>query len=276
MANTEQTVAQHYGTGGIMAAILAGLEESGADMANLSLDDLYPVAEFHTRGLESTVELAALGQFNESHQVLDIGCGMGGTVQYMAKEYGCQTVGLDLTEEYIDVANRLSELLGGNEKVSFVHGSALDLPFMDHSFDRVWTAHAQMNIADKGRFFAEISRVLKPGGTLLLNDVFQGSAGPAHYPTPWAVSEEISFLATQEETQADIQAAGLTVTNWEDKTALTLDWFKSAMAAMKASGPPPVGLHLLMSGDAPARLGNVVRNLEERRITIALGTASKD
>ena len=107
-------------------------------------------------------------------KVLDVGSGLGGSARYLAGEHGCRVTGIDLTKEYVDVANALAELVGMKNLVTFRQASALDLPFADGSFDVVWTQHVQMNIADKRAFYSQIARVLAPRGRLLFHDIFQG------------------------------------------------------------------------------------------------------
>ena len=75
-------------------------------------------------------------------------------------------------------------MVGLSAKVEFIQGSALEIPFPDGSFDVVWTQHAQMNIADKRGFYSEMTRVLKPGGRLVLHDILQGEGGEPYYPLP--------------------------------------------------------------------------------------------
>ena len=52
--------------------------------ADFTVDDLAPIDEFHTRGRESTLELAAHANPVESDLVLDVGCGLGGTARHLA------------------------------------------------------------------------------------------------------------------------------------------------------------------------------------------------
>jgi ubiquinone/menaquinone biosynthesis C-methylase UbiE len=73
-----------------------------------------------------------------------------------------------------------------------------DLPFDDASFDVVISQHVQMNVADKGRLYAEARRVLAPGGRLALWDATAGTGGPLHLPVPWAAAPEQSHLVTPE------------------------------------------------------------------------------
>ena len=69
----DKSINKHYGISGIMDSIMSGLESSGKDFHALNLDDLAPIDEFHTRGKESTIEIADLAQIQQHHQILDVG-----------------------------------------------------------------------------------------------------------------------------------------------------------------------------------------------------------
>ena len=83
----DNDISQHYGISGILNSILNGLEKSGKNIDSLQPNDLSPVDEFHTRGKESTIELANLAQLESHHKVLDVGCGLGGSARYLAEEF---------------------------------------------------------------------------------------------------------------------------------------------------------------------------------------------
>ena len=271
----DKAINKHYGISGILNSILDGLESSGKDLHSLEPNDLSPIDEFHTRGKESTIEIADLAQLQPHHTVLDVGCGLGGSARYIANEYGCSVVGIDLTDEYVDVANKLTEFVKLTDKVSFQQGSALELPFPSENFDIVWTEHTQMNIPYKGKFYSELSRVLKPKGRLVFHDVFLGTARAPHYPTPWAEYDSLSSLCTQEEAKTAIQNSNLEVNEWKDKSEQSLEFFKEMIKKTEKSGPPPLGFHLLMRKTAKTKLLNIARNLEENRTSVVLGTALK-
>jgi SAM-dependent methyltransferase len=194
-------VAQHYGRGGLLARILGGLAEAGKDIERLSIDDLAPIDEFHSRRRLATEELARMLAPGAANQLIDIGSGIGGPSRYLAATYGCRVSGVDLTDEFVAVASELTRRTGLADRVDFRVGSALDLPFPPASFDLAWTQNVAMNIADRPRFYGEIARVLKPGGRLALQDVAQGPAGPVHFPVMWADTPSLSFLRTPEETR---------------------------------------------------------------------------
>jgi ubiquinone/menaquinone biosynthesis C-methylase UbiE len=272
----EALVNQHYGFRSLMDRIIAGLELAGRDVTSLTVDDLAPIDAFHTRGRASTLEVAELANLSADDRVLDVGCGLGGTARHLADRYGCMVTGIDLTEEYVSVGSKLTQLVDLADHVRLRQASALDLPFDEAHFDAVWTEHVQMNIADKARFYSEISRVLKPDGRLLFHDIFRGRGAAPDYPLPWAEDESISALATEAEARDAIEQAGLKVETWLGKVDESVEFFRTTLARIAADGPPPIGIHLLMGDNARIKLENYVQNLQENRLSVALGKASKN
>jgi MPBQ/MSBQ methyltransferase len=212
MKSAREHVDSHYGRGDILNSILRALREMGKDVAQLAPADLAPVDEFHIRGREATVELAGRASLKPGLRVLDVGCGLGGSVRYLASEHQCQVVGIDLTKEYVDVANALADLVGLKHMVEFRQGSALDMPFDDSSFDVVWTEHVQMNIANKRAFYAEIARVLAPRGRLLFHDIFQGDGARCIIPCHGQKTARSAFLPRPRQ-------CGKSLENWASRSA---------------------------------------------------------
>lgn len=275
MSRVPEDVEKHYGRGRILDSIVASLRAAGKDPARLKYEDLAPVDEFHVRGREATVELAGRGSIRPGTSVLDVGCGLGGSARYLAVEHQCQVTGIDLTEEYVEVANALAEMVGLSDCMRFQQANALDMPFADGAFDMVWTQHVQMNIADKTGFYREIARVTRPGGRFLFHDIFAGDGGPLHFPVPWAENASISFLATPGEAKKTLEDVGFVLRDWADTTAPSLKWTDTVIERIKASGPPPLGTHLLMGPTAKAKLETVIRNLREGRIVVYQACAEK-
>jgi ubiquinone/menaquinone biosynthesis C-methylase UbiE len=261
---TDNPVAAHYTTQSLGVVILEALKAAGKNLDHLTPDDLAPVDEFHGGQRPATVRLAELVGFTGTERVLDVGSGLGGPSRYLAWHYGCHVSGVDLTPEFVRVADLLTEKTGLVGRVDYQQGSALDLPFEDTSFDVVWSQNVAMNIADRERLYGEMRRVLKPGGKLALQEVAAGPGGPPHYPVQWARTPSISFLYSQEATRTKLDAAGFRVLDWQDTTAAAL---ASALTrARHASGSPPVlGTHLIIGADWQEMFQNSARNLEERR-----------
>jgi ubiquinone/menaquinone biosynthesis C-methylase UbiE len=259
-------VAAHYGTTELLERILAALAEAGKDVGKLTIDDLGLVDEFHSRRRRATEELARmLAPANQDH-VVDVGSGIGGPSRYLAATYGCRVSGVDLTPEFVATATGLTELVGLTGLVDFRQGSALALPFPDGEFDLAWSQNVAMNIQDRPRYYSEMRRLLKPGGRLAIQDVAQGPGGPVVFPVMWADRPEISFLRTPEETREMLEAAGLRVLQWIDNSEAALIEAAAERSQMRAaSGPPALGIHLIVGPSAREKMRNGQRNQEERR-----------
>lgn len=270
-------IERHYGRGGLLERLLGALRAAGQDIEHLTIDALAPVDEFHSRQRAATAELARLLAPQAGDRVIDIGAGLGGPSRYLAETFGCQVSGLDLTAEFVAVATDLTRRTGLADRVAFRHGSALDLPFPDASFDLAWTQNVAMNIADRPRFYAEIRRVLKPGGRFALQDVTQGPGGDLLFPVPWSETPALSFLRTAAETRALLEAAGFAVAVWHDSTAAARAEVEAHRARAAAPGPrPPLGLHLVMGESFPDKLRNGQRNLLEGRTELINAVLTRD
>lgn len=262
-------IAAFYTVPELWARIRDTLARAGKDVNALGSDDLAAVDEFHIRGREATRELAGLVGIAANAFVLDIGCGIGGTARYLAAEYGCQVTGVDATADYCSLASELSARVGLQPRTSFHQGDALELPFHDASFDIVWTEHAQMNIADKARFYREATRVLRPGGRLAFHDVFAGPQDGLSFPVPWAATAEMSFLTPAQEVRRILQGLGLRERAWVDSTALSRQWFEASLERNKKLGPPALGLHLIMGGNAKQKFANTLAGLQGEQLATA-------
>lgn len=254
MEKPEEKIRAHYGQSGLFERIVHGLAEAGVGPGKLTADDLKSVDEFHIGGVMATKSLLDPLGFDAGTEVLDIGSGIGGPTRFMAQTYGCRVTGIDLTPEYVETARRLTEAVGLT--ADFIAGSALDLPFGAESFDAATLIHVGMNLPDKPKLFAEVARVLRPGGIFAVYDVMRHGEHPA-FPLPWAETEAASFLAAPDDYRAAARAAGLTETHSAGRGDVARAFFAEMQARLAQSGPPPVGLPLLMGETAPQKAANM-------------------
>jgi len=207
--NIERAMRAHYTKDDLGTAILEAVRARGGDPDRPTFEDLAPFDHFHNGGRPATLALLHLADPPRGARVLDVGGGIGGPARTLAHDLGCQVTVLDATPTFCDAGALLTARTGLADRVAFRHGTALAMPFADGAFDLVWMQNVGMHIADKGRLFAEIARVLRPGGRFALQDLLAGAAQPAHYPTPWAATAADSFLPTAEELRDLLATAGL-------------------------------------------------------------------
>jgi len=258
----------YYSPNDLYNKIIDGLNKLGKDLSKVTLDDLQPVDEFHIRGDAATKELIQLAEFTSDMHILDVGCGIGGSTRRLSHETGCRVTGIDLSNEYIDVAQRLTKLLNMQERVTFHACSALELPFDDSSFDGIWSLQMNMNVEDKLAWLKETYRVLKPGGRAVLYEVCGGKNTPLYFPVPWAQDSSMSFLVPPELFRDVIASAGFDIQVWNDKTNLAQKAFANAKEPVGEPSLPVLGVYLLVGTDIQTKAYNLHRNLEEERVSL--------
>jgi ubiquinone/menaquinone biosynthesis C-methylase UbiE len=258
----ETQVARHYAHGDLESAILDALARSGKDVDRLVADDLSPVDEFHTAGRQATVDFAAGTDFTAGMHILDVGCGIGGPSRFFATQHGCRVTGIDLTEDYVRVAEAFSRRLGLSDRVSYRQASALDLPFEPATFDGAYMMHVGMNIEDKVALFAGVRRVLKGGGVFAIFDIMRIAEGELSFPVHWAGTAHTSFVASPEHYRAALENAGFKIMRERNRRDFALDFFQQTKARIAESGLPPLGVHILMRTDVSQKIANVMSNLE--------------
>jgi ubiquinone/menaquinone biosynthesis C-methylase UbiE len=265
--STEQQVSQHYAHGALERAILDALDVSRKVSDRLDHTDLAPVDEFHIGGRQATADFTQQLKLRPDMHVLDVGSGLGGASRYVASEFGCKVSGIDLTDEYVRVADSLSRRIGLDDKVSYQQGSALSLPFPDRSFDAAYMIHVGMNIADKAGLAAEVRRVLKPGALFGIYDIMREGEGAFAYPVPWATTGETNFIEAASAYKAALEAAGFEVLKERSRREFAIEFFRQLRGRMAQAGPPALGLQIVMGATAPQKMANMIALVENGTIS---------
>lgn len=146
----------------------------GSDSARFLLGE-----SFHPGGTQLTHELAQRIGLAPTSRVLDVASGRGTSALYLAETFGCEVVGIDLSEENIRLARAAAEERGLAGSVRFELGDAEHLPVADASFSAIVCECAFCTFPDKATAAAEFFRVLAPGGRLGLTDLTKAAGTPA-------------------------------------------------------------------------------------------------
>jgi ubiquinone/menaquinone biosynthesis C-methylase UbiE len=148
------------------AVVARGIAKENITEEVLQLHD-----QDHYGGTQAVDRLMAQASFISSDHLLDVCSGVGGPARYISWKSGCRVTGLDLTASRVAGAVELTEAARMSERVDFVQGNALKMPFDDHSFTCVIGQEAFAHIPNKQQLITECARVLKPHGRMVFSDI---------------------------------------------------------------------------------------------------------
>jgi tocopherol O-methyltransferase len=118
--------------------------------------------------IEELLSWATSPSTRQFSQILDVGCGIGGSTLYLADKFRAKATGITLSPVQAQRATERAQNANLGSQVNFYVANALEMPFEDNSFDCVWTLESGEHMPDKVQFLQECYRVLQPGGTLIM------------------------------------------------------------------------------------------------------------
>lgn len=259
----------NYSVQDIENRILSALQEAGLDTKEkLTPFELGALDHFHTGGYQSSVLLQELSQIRASDRVLDIGAGLAGAARMLAASPGCQVDCIELSDDYCVGAELLNRLTGLQDLVKIWKGSATDMLFKDSMFDVAWVQNVGMNIQDKQKLYAEISRVLKPGGRFAFQEMTAGDDGPLDFPLPWAKDSSGNFLLSSKKMKNMLEELGFVAEYFEDVSESQLNPSTNS----STNSTPQVNLSLATYVDnLSLKAENAQRSLKDGRIRFFRG-----
>lgn len=128
----------------------------GYDLMNQAM-----TAGLHHRWRARAADLAEIGP---GSRVLDVATGTGDLAIELAAR-GADVVGSDFSERMLDQARRKAP------RIAFEWGDALELPYEDDSFDAATVGFGARNFSDLDRGVAEMARVVRPGGKVVILEI---------------------------------------------------------------------------------------------------------
>lgn len=115
-------------------------------------------------------QLYAMANIRENDQILDAGCGFGGTISSLNEHFfNLHLTGLNIDVRQLERARQVVQPRNNN-LIAFVQGDACQMPFADDSVDVVLAVECIFHFPSRTDFFQEARRVLRPGGCLVISD----------------------------------------------------------------------------------------------------------
>lgn len=182
----------------------------------LKYEKIFGSGFISTGGRDSTEKFLKELNLQPNQRVLDVGCGIGGGNFLMARDYGAEVFGLDLSTNMVGIAwDRAQE--NQDLKVHFEIGDVTRHDYPNEYFDVIYSRDTILHIADKKSLFGQFKRWLRPGGRVFITDYTCG-------PKPWSdeftayVEQRGYELLTVEEYGNIFKELGFVNVRAEDKT----------------------------------------------------------
>lgn len=182
------------------------------DLARFLLGD-----SLHPGGLQLTGQLGRMIRLNSASRVLDVACGKGTTAVFLAKEFGCEVVGIDYGEQNGDIARSLARTEHLESRVRFERSDAESLRLSDDSVDAVICECAFCTFPDKARAAKEFFRVMRRGGQVGISDLTRQEVLPEELNGLLAWIACIGDAHTNEGYATFLRDAGFSVTSVKER-----------------------------------------------------------
>lgn len=179
-------------------------------------------------GTRLTDKIAHKYQFNKDKKILDIGCGTGVTLEYLEKEFGIEGTGVDISKINIKKGKKR------NAHLNILTGDGSQLEFASQTFDVVLMECSLSVIGHKEDSIHEAFRVLKPGGKLIITDLYikEPGSNEAHQFESNLIEKMqrehgkliqqlpccINGAFIKEKLFSKIKDSGFKISTWEDET----------------------------------------------------------
>ena len=133
------------------------------------LEKIFVNLSARTRNIKTFEHLFSQIDLSNVKKVLEVGCGIGVLSSYLSEKYEWEVTGIDLDPKQIE---RAKNDYGENKYLKFLEAAATKLPFEDNEYDLVLSSDVLHHIvSDWVKALSEISRVLRPDGFYVLNDL---------------------------------------------------------------------------------------------------------
>ena len=256
---------QFWTRGNLHLRVREAMIEANLIDKKLEIEDLFPIDQYHARGIAATVDLGKRMPISKGNKILDIGCGLAGPARYYAKKFECFITGIDITPSFIELGNEFNQLTSMSNKIDLKVGNGEILELEDNTFDGAYSQHVTMNVAQRDRFFSEAYRVLKKGSFFAFTEHGLGPLGDPIFPLPWADSESMSYLLPPEETISILKKIGFTDIEIIKTGDKYMSGYEKLVNKTNDTIPPTLGIHVIGGPSIIERSKNSLKSIKEKR-----------
>jgi len=175
-------------------------------------------------GIDLTRRLVKRLDLTSKHRLLNFGCATGGSSFTIAKDTGCEIVGVDISANMIGIAwdRALAEK---NYKIRFEVGDGTKMRFAPSKFDAIYSRDVIFHVADKRTLFNNFYMWMKEGAKLLITDFCCGDTAWSQELIDYVRLGEYQLMSIQDYTKI-IEECGFINIKTEDNSELYQEYVK--------------------------------------------------
>jgi cyclopropane fatty-acyl-phospholipid synthase-like methyltransferase len=192
--------------------------------------ELSEIDSMHYMGRSVMDDIISTMSLTKTSTVLNVGSGFGGTARLLSTMSQCQVTALELQEDIHDIATFLTKKCKLDDHIKHVTGDILDLNLDEiggdggggtNSYDGLVSLLVFLHIEDKTTLLQRCASMLKPGGTIFIEDYYRRSSFTDEENKRLTNDVYAFNLPTREEYMSHLETAGFTNIQFIDKTS---DW----------------------------------------------------
>lgn len=174
------------------------------DMKNITGQTLRP------GGFILTDKAVKFCKFSSEDYIMDLGCGMGATINYLYAKYNINAIGLDSSQKLINIGKKIYKNL------KFICGKGEKIPFHDAEFNGVFSECTLSLMKNLNNVIENVFRILKPGGWFIITDVYARKTEFIHELRKVSVNSCMRNLQNLDELKNTVETIGFHVKLLED------------------------------------------------------------
>jgi sarcosine/dimethylglycine N-methyltransferase len=176
--------------------------------------DEEPIRDASRRTVERMAE--KYDKLSAETRIIDVGGGYGGSMRYLAHQFGCPSVVLNISEKENERDRQMNKEQGVDDLIEVVDGSFESIPYDAGAFDGAWSQDAILHSGDRQKVLAETCRVLKPGSLFVFTDPMQADDAPTDQLQPIYDRIHLESLGSPGFYKQAAEKVGFEVVEYED------------------------------------------------------------